>query len=80
LTPPTPALESAVDPTSVVLAVLVVTLLLPGLVMMVAVVVRYLLRGSKEASGEESAAGGARAFPIAPPRERAGVRGERKDY
>jgi len=72
-------LNSAVDPTSVVLVVLVVTLLLPGLVMMVAVVVRYLLRGSKDASRGRSTLGGAEDFPLSPPRERAGVRGERKD-
>ena len=35
-------------PTSVTVAVLVVTLLLPGLLMLTAVVIRYLLHGSKE--------------------------------
>ena len=79
MTPSPPALESAVDPTSAVLAVLVVTLLLPGLVMITAVVVRYLLRGSKDASGIKTDLGGARAFPVSPPRERAGVTGEHKE-
>lgn len=72
-------LQSAVDPTSAVLAVLVVTLLLPGLVMITAVVVRYLLRGSKEGTARGEKARGVKAFPVCPSGERAGVRGESKD-
>ncbi len=67
------------DPTSVVAAVLVVTLLLPGLALLTAVVVRFLFRGSKSTSGETDGGGWGRPLPLSPPRERAGVTGERKD-
>jgi hypothetical protein len=68
-----------VDPTSLVLAVLVVTLLLPGLVMLTAVVVRFLFRGSKNRQGGSNGGEWGQPLPLAPPRERAGVSGERKD-
>lgn len=67
------------NPTSVVLAVLVVTLLLPGLVMLTAIVVRFLIRGSGSAPRRGSIDAGGVPLPLSPPRQRAESMRERKD-